>query len=231
MRAMFGVRGNASSAAGSASRSAFLRDHQHRRGDLAANALLGISACRCRRRRVDRARRGRALSFVLSVYGHATILKLAPVFSARSPWLRGAGRVRARRADSRTSRRPMPVADTGRWCCSATRSSRGPAVVGHRRRLRPLPAGAHLEAGGRLVDGARRLHPGRAHRQPRRDRATAIDMTDPQLTIGEIVPGVVHADLPRDRRARQHHEQRARRVLHRPLRAGSRLPRAAPPRS
>ena len=236
MRAMFGVRGNRVFGGGlGVAIGLFYEIINIAVATLAANALLGILG-------VPLPAGAEwivlvvvaALSFVLSVYGHATILKLAPVFSAAlavafvvlAVFVLGA-------ADFSYTPAPMPVAD--HWAMvllGYAIVASGPLSWGTGADYaRYLPA-AHLQAGGRLVDGARRLHPRRAHRQPRRDRRHGHRHDRPAAHHRRDRAGVVHADLPRDRRARQHHEQRARRVLHRPLRAGPRIPGArASPRS
>ena len=227
MRAMFGVRGNRVFGGGlGVAIGLFYEIINIAVATLAANALLGMLGVPL----PAGAEWGvlvvvAALSFVLCVYGHATILKLAPFFSAAlavafvvlAVFVLGA-------ADFSYTPAPMPVGD--HWAMvllGYAIVAAGPALVGNRRRLRPLPAGSDREARGRLVDGARRLHPRRAHRRPR-DRRRHRDRHDrPAAHDRRDRAGMVHADLPRDRRARQHHEQRARRVLDRPLRAGARV--------
>ena len=237
MRAMFGVRGNRVFGGGlGVAIGLFYEIINIAVATLAANALLGILG-------VPLPAGAEwivlvvvaALSFVLSVYGHATILKLAPVFSAAlavafvvlAVFVLGAADF-SYDAGAHAGRRPLGDA------AARLRDRRlGPALVGHRRRLRPLPAAATPRS-ARSPGGPRsaassppcssaRLGVVAGHRD-RHDRPAAHHRRDRAR--------MVHADLPRDRRARQHHEQRARRVLHRPLRAGARLPGApAPPRS
>ena len=174
MRAMFGVRGNRVFGGGlGVAIGLFYEIINIAVATLAANALLGILG-------VPLPAGAEwivlvvvaVLSFVLSIYGHATILKLAPVFSAAlavafvvlAVFVLGA-------ADLSYEPAPMPVADHWAMLPARLRDRRlRAALVGHRRRLRPLPAAGHVEARGRLVDRARRLRPRRAHRHARRRR-------------------------------------------------------------
>ena len=236
MRAMFGVRGNRVFGGGlGVAIGLFYEIINIAVATLAAIALLGIlGVAAAGRRRVDRARRGRRAQLRaqrLRPRHHPEAR--ARVLGRARRGVRRARRVRARRrrllvrAGPDAGRRPLGDA------AARLRDRRlGPAVVGHRRRLRPLPAAGHVEARGRLVDRARRLRPRRAHRHARRRRRHRDRHDRPAAHHRRDRARVVHADLPRDRRARQHHEQRARRVLHRPLRAGARHPGArASPRS
>ena len=126
MRAMFGVRGNRVFGGGlGVAIGLFYEIINIAVATLAANALLGILG-------VPLPAGAEwivlvvvaVLSFVLSVYGHATILKLAPVFSAAlavafvvlAVFVLGA-------ADLSYSRPRCRSPTTGRCSCSATRSS------------------------------------------------------------------------------------------------------------
>ena len=96
----------------------------------------------------------------------------------------------------------------------------GPALLGNGRGLLALPAADESKAGRRVVDGSRRAHPDTLHRPLGILAGTVIDMTDPQLTIGGIVPAwftpvFLGHDRPVVRR-----EQRARRLLGRAVGPG-----------
>ena len=228
MRAMFGVRGNRVFGGGlGVAIGLFYEIINIAVATLAANALLGILGVPLPAGTewivlVVVA----ALSFVLSVYGHATILKLAPVFSAAlavafvvlAVFVLGA-------ADFSYTPAPMPVADHWAmlllgyaivasgplsWGTGADYARYLPEHTSKRAVAWWTALGGFIPA---VLIGS--LGVDRRHGD-RHDRPAAHDRRDRA--------GVVHADLPRDRRARQHHEQRARGVLHRPLRAGTRHP-------
>lgn len=131
------------------------------------------------------------LSFVIGVYGHATILALAPWFSAAlavvfvvlAAFVLGA-------ADWAYAVQPLPVADHWAlimlgfaiiassplsWGTGADYARYLPADVSKRKVAWYTALGGFVPA---VLIGALGVVAG-----------TAIDMTDPQLTIGEIVPG------------------------------------------
>jgi NCS1 family nucleobase:cation symporter-1 len=192
MRAMFGVRGNRVFGGGlGVAIGLFYEIINIAVATLAANALLGMLGVPL----PAGAEWGvlvvvAALSFVLSVYGHATILKLAPFFSAAlavafvvlAVFVLGA-------ADFSYTPAPMPVGDHWAmvllgyaivaagplsWGTGADYARYLPATTAKRAVIWWTALGGFIPAV--LIGGLGVI------------AGTAIDMTDPQLTIGEIVP-------------------------------------------
>jgi len=193
MRAMFGVRGNRVFGGGlGVAIGLFYEIINIAVATLAANALLGLLG-------VPLPAGAEwvvlfvvaALSFVLGVYGHATILKLSPFFSAAlavafvvlAVFVLGA-------ADFGYTPEPMPVADHWAmlllgyaivasgplsWGTGADYARYLPENTSKRGVIWWTALGGFIPAV--LIGGLGVI------------AATAIDMTDPQLTIGEIVPG------------------------------------------
>ncbi|GAA1796646.1 cytosine permease [Agromyces neolithicus] len=193
MRAMFGVRGNRVFGGGlGVAIGLFYEIINIAVATLAANALLGMLG-------VPLPAGAEwavlvvvaALSFVLSVYGHATILKLSPFFSAAlavafvvlAVFVLGA-------ADFTYTPAPMPVGDHWAmvllgyaivaagplsWGTGADYARYLPAATSKRAVIWWTALGGFIPAV--LIGGLGVI------------AGTAIDMTDPQLTIGEIVPG------------------------------------------
>jgi nucleobase:cation symporter-1, NCS1 family len=192
MRAMFGIRGNRVFGAGlGVAIGLFYEIINIAVATLAANALLGLLG-------VPLPAGAEwavlvvvaALSFVLGVYGHATIMKLAPYFSAA---LAVAFVVLAvfvmQAADFGYTPAPMPEADHWAmlllgyaiiasgplsWGTGADYARYLPAITSKRAVVWWTALGGFIPAV--LIGGLGVI------------AATAIDMTDPQLTIGEIVP-------------------------------------------
>lgn len=192
MRAMFGVRGNRVFGGGlGVAIGLFYEIINIAVATLAANALLGMLGVPL----PAGAEWGvlvvvAALSFVLSVYGHATILKLAPVFSAAlavafvvlAVFVLGA-------ADFWYTPAPMPVGDHWAmvllgyaivasgplsWGTGADYARYLPRTTSKRSVILWTALGGFIPAV--LIGGLGVI------------AGTAIDMTDPQVTIGEIVP-------------------------------------------
>ena len=192
MRAMFGVRGNRVFGGGlGVAIGLFYEIINIAVATLAANALLGILGVPL----PDGAEWivlvvVAVLSFVLSVYGHATILKLAPVFSAAlavafvvlAVFVLGA-------ADLSYEPAPMPVAD--HWAMlllGYAIVASGPLSWGtgaDYARYLPQDTSKRAVAWWTALGG---FVPAVLIGTLGVVAATAIDMTDPQLTIGEIVP-------------------------------------------
>jgi purine-cytosine permease-like protein len=192
MRAMFGVRGNRLFGGGlGVAIGLFYEIINIAVATLAANALLGILG-------VPLPAGAEwvvlvvvaALSFVLGVYGHATITKLSPFFSAAlavafvvlAVFVLGA-------ADFTYTPAPMPVGDHWAmlllgyaivasgplsWGTGADYARYLPANTSKRGVIWWTALGGFIPA---VLIGSLGVI-----------AATAIDMTDPQLTIGEIVP-------------------------------------------
>jgi len=192
MRAMFGIRGNRVFGAGlGVAIGLFYEIINIAVATLAANALLGLLGVPLPAGTewavlVVVA----ALSFVLGVYGHATIMRLAPYFSAA---LAVAFVVLAvfvlQAADFGYTPAPMPEADHWAmlllgyaiiasgplsWGTGADYARYLPATTSKRSVVWWTALGGFIPAV--LIGGLGVI------------AATAIDMTDPQLTIGEIVP-------------------------------------------
>lgn len=192
MRAMFGVRGNTVFGAGlGVAIGLFYEIINIAVATLAANALLALLG-------IDLGPAGgwivlvviAAISFVFGVYGHATILALSPYFSAAlaiafvvlAVYVLGA-------ADF--SYEPAPLPDGERWAMlllGYAIIASGPLSWGTGADYaRYLPADvskkqvAWWTALGGFIPAVLIGSLGVV-------AATAIDMTDPQLTIGEIVP-------------------------------------------
>ncbi|MBM7505997.1 purine-cytosine permease family protein [Agromyces aurantiacus] len=192
MRAMFGVRGNTVFGAGlGVLIGLFYEVINVAFATLAALALLGAFG-------IGLPPGGEwavllvvgALSFVIGVYGHATILALAPWFSAALAVVFAVLAVFVfDTADWAYAVEPLPVADHWAlvmlgfaivassplsWGTGADYARYLPANVSKRKVAGYTALGGFLPA---VLIGALGAVAG-----------TAIDMTDPQLTIGEIVP-------------------------------------------
>ena len=194
MRAMFGVRGNRVFGGGlGVAIGLFYEIINIAVATLAANALLGwFGIAAARRRRVGRARRRRRAQ----LRDQRLRARDDPRSShrgsrPRSPWRSSCSRSSCfGAADFSYAPAPLPERRALGDGAARLRDRRlGPAVVGHRRRLRPVPAARHVSkrqvawwtALGGFIPAVLIGTLGVV-------AATAIDMTDPQLTIGEIVP-------------------------------------------
>ncbi|HEU0182600.1 MAG TPA: cytosine permease [Agromyces mariniharenae] len=193
MRAMFGIRGNRVFGGGlGVAIGLFYEIINIAVATLAANALLGLIG-------ID-VTGGlgwvvlvvvAALSFVLSVYGHATITKLSPYFSAALAVAFIVLAVFVFQAADFTYR-PAPLPDGEHWAMVLL----GYAIVASG----PLSWGTGADYARYLPRDTPKLKvalwtalggfiPAVLIGTLGVVAGTAIDMTDPQLTIGEIVPG------------------------------------------